>query len=113
MSQNETQKIKVVKRYANRKLYDTETSQYVTLGDIRGFIKDGREVIVIDNRSKRDITANTLWMSLIETAADRDDLSTSQPIELIKNGLVTKTASGTVADLVETGVFENSKTIVD
>lgn len=104
MSQNETQTVKVIKRYANRKLYDTELSQYVTLRDIQGVVKAGREVMVIDNRSKRDITAKTLLASLIETESERDDLSTASVIELIKNGL-SKMTSGAVTDLIETGVF--------
>ena len=42
------QKPLVVKRYASRRLYNTETSDYVTLEDIAGFIRDGRDVQIID-----------------------------------------------------------------
>lgn len=94
MDQNNTPqtetKFKVVKRYANRKLYDTETSQYVTLTQVQDFVKSGREVMVIDNASKRDITAKTLLASLIETESEREDLSTSEVVALIKKGLVSK-----------------------
>jgi len=91
-TQNETQAVqgvqfKVVKRYKNRKLYDTETSQYVTLTEIQGFVKAGREVIVIDNASKRDITAKTLLASIIETESEREDLSLSEVLALVKRGL--------------------------
>lgn len=61
---------KVIKRYANRKLYDTEESKYITLGEIATFIKAGREVQVVDNVSKTDITGQTLLTALVETDAD-------------------------------------------
>ncbi|MEZ4271936.1 MAG: polyhydroxyalkanoate synthesis regulator DNA-binding domain-containing protein [Myxococcota bacterium] len=51
---------KIVKRYANRKLYDTERSCYVTLDDIATMIKVGDEVQVIDNKSGEDLTSVTL-----------------------------------------------------
>jgi len=80
----------VVKKYANRKFYNTEASQYMTLGEIQGAVKSGRTVSVIDNVSKRDITAKTLLMSLIETESAREDLSTADVIALIKNGISAK-----------------------
>lgn len=57
---------KVIKRYANRKLYDTERSCYVTLEEISQMIKDGEDVQVIDNRSKDDLTAVTLAQIIVE-----------------------------------------------
>jgi polyhydroxyalkanoate synthesis repressor PhaR len=62
-----TQNALVVKRYANRKLYDTENSKYITLKQIAAEIKTGREVRVMDNESKQDITATTLLLALVET----------------------------------------------
>ncbi len=80
----------VIKRYANRKLYNTEASQYITLAGIQNAVKMGRSVVVVDNVSKKDVTAKTLLMSLIETESDKDDLSLSSVIDLIKNGLSQK-----------------------
>ena len=80
----------VVKKYANRKFYNTEASQYVTLGEIQNAVKSGRSVLVIDNVSKRDITAKTLLMSLIETESNREDLSAADVVALIKNGISAK-----------------------
>src|SRR5204863_9564442 len=51
---------KVIKRYTNRKLYDTVESRYVTLDEIAQRIKGGAEVKIIDNRSKEDLTTVTL-----------------------------------------------------
>ena len=58
---------KIVKRYANRKLYDTERSCYVTLDDISTMIKSGEEVQVIDNKSGDDLTSVTLAQIIFET----------------------------------------------
>ena len=52
--------VKTVKRYSNRKLYDTERSKYVTLEEIADMIKAGEEVKIIDNKSKEDLTSATL-----------------------------------------------------
>lgn len=90
-SQNNTGvQSKVIKKYANRKFYDTETSSYVTLGQIQDAVKAGFEVVVVDNVSKRDITARTLLMSLVETEGEREDLSAAQVVELIKTGIFSK-----------------------
>ncbi|MEZ4870786.1 MAG: polyhydroxyalkanoate synthesis regulator DNA-binding domain-containing protein [Bdellovibrionales bacterium] len=51
---------KIIKRYQNRKLYDTQQSCYVTLDDIAKMIRASEEVMVIDNKTKNDITAATL-----------------------------------------------------
>ncbi len=61
-----TKQTKVIKRYANRKLYDTERSCYVTLEEIAHMIKEGDEVRVIDNKSKDDLTAVTLAQIIVE-----------------------------------------------
>ena len=57
---------KVIKRYANRKLYDTERSCYVTLEEISQMIKEGEDVRVVDNKSKDDLTAVTLAQIIVE-----------------------------------------------
>ena len=57
---------KIIKRYANRKLYDTEQSTYVTLDEIEQMVKDGEELKIIDNKSKEDITHVTLAQILFE-----------------------------------------------
>ncbi|MAQ86487.1 polyhydroxyalkanoate synthesis repressor PhaR [Psychromarinibacter halotolerans] len=50
----------LIKRYASRRLYNTETSDYVTLDDISQFIRDGREVQIIDLKSGDDLTRQYL-----------------------------------------------------
>ena len=55
-----------IKRYDNRKLYDTETSEYVSLSDIADFVRRGETVEVVDNASGKDITAQTLTQIILE-----------------------------------------------
>ena len=60
-------KTKIIKRYQNRKLYDTQQSCYVTLDDIAKMIRTNEDVVVIDNKSKNDITAATLTQIIFES----------------------------------------------
>jgi len=57
---------RTIKRYGNRKLYDTQESRYVTLEDISGFVKGGEDVRVIDNDSGEDLTAVTFAQIILE-----------------------------------------------
>ena len=57
---------KLIKRYTNRKLYDTVESRYVTLEEIGEMIKQGAEVKIVDNRSKEDLTSVTLAQIIFE-----------------------------------------------
>jgi len=50
----------IIKRYQNRKLYNTQSKKYVTLEEIENLIKNEQDIIVIDNRTGKDITAITL-----------------------------------------------------
>ena len=64
---------KIIKRYQNRKLYDTQQSCYVTLDDIAKMIRANEEVTVIDNKTKRDITASTLSQIIFEAEKKAGD----------------------------------------
>ncbi len=57
---------RVIKRYANRKLYDTQHSRYVTLDQIAEMIREGDDVKIIDNKSKEDLTSVTLAQIIFE-----------------------------------------------
>lgn len=56
----------IIKRYQNRKLYDTQNSTYVTLEDIGNMIRRGDDVRVIDNKTKDDLTSVTLTQIIFE-----------------------------------------------
>jgi polyhydroxyalkanoate synthesis repressor PhaR len=57
---------RLIKRYGNRKLYDTQQSRYVTLDDITVFVKAGEEIRVIDNDTGEDMTAVTFAQIILE-----------------------------------------------
>jgi len=56
----------LIKRYASRRLYNTETSDYVTLEDIARFIREGREVQIVDLKSGDDLTRQYLLQIIAE-----------------------------------------------
>jgi polyhydroxyalkanoate synthesis repressor PhaR len=60
------EKALLIKRYASRRLYNTETSDYVTLEDIAGFIREGREVQIVDLKSGDDLTRQYLLQIIAE-----------------------------------------------
>jgi polyhydroxyalkanoate synthesis repressor PhaR len=62
----EAQQARVIKRYANRKLYDTCDSKYVTLDRIAELVRNGEEVKVLDNKSQKDLTKVTLAQIIYE-----------------------------------------------
>src|SRR5688572_13178768 len=57
---------RVIKRYANRKLYDTQHSRYVTLDQIAEMIRGGDDVKIVDNKTKEDLTSVTLAQIIFE-----------------------------------------------
>jgi len=67
-------KPRVIKRYQNRKLYDTQNSCYVTLDDIGQFIKNGEDVEVIDNKTQDDLTSVTLTQIIFEQEKKKKNL---------------------------------------
>jgi polyhydroxyalkanoate synthesis repressor PhaR len=77
---------KVIKRYTNRKLYDTVESRYVTLDEIAEMIKGGAEVKIIDNRSKEDLTSVTLAQIIFEEEKKTSKMSLKTLLGLIRHG---------------------------
>lgn len=77
---------KVVKRYANRKLYDTERSCYVTLDDIAAMIKAGEDVQVVDNKSGEDLTTVTFAQIIFESEKKNSVMPLSLLRGLIQDG---------------------------
>ena len=73
--------VRIIKRYQNRKLYDTHQSCYVTLEEIAQIIREGHEIQVIDNKTKNDIT----YMTQIQLLFDQEKKSTKPgDVELLK-----------------------------
>ncbi len=66
--------LRVIKKYPNRRLYDTAISQYVTLDDIRELVMSGQPFQVIDAKSKLDITRSILLQIIVEKEEDGDPI---------------------------------------
>lgn len=58
--------MRVIKRYSNRKLYDTEDKRYVTLEEVAALVRGGADVKVLDNETEEDLTTVTLSQILLE-----------------------------------------------
>src|SRR5438105_2921729 len=77
----------VIKRYSNRKLYDTQESRYVTLEEIEEMIRAGREISVVDAASGEDLTSVTLTQIILENErTHRANLPSAFLHQLIKHG---------------------------
>ena len=77
----------VIKRYPNRKLYDTEAKKYITLDGIAQLIRQGEEVIVIDHTTDEDLTAVTLTQIIFEQEKKKGGfLPQSVLTELVRAG---------------------------
>jgi polyhydroxyalkanoate synthesis repressor PhaR len=66
---SDAEKPLLIKRYASRRLYNTESSDYVTLEDIAGFIRAGREVQIVDLKTGDDLTRQYLLQIIAEHEA--------------------------------------------
>jgi polyhydroxyalkanoate synthesis repressor PhaR len=73
---------RVIKRYSNRKLYDTKDSRYVTLLQIAEMVRAGEEVQIIDNNTKEDLTEVTLAQIIYE---EQKAHSRSVPLQTLKD----------------------------
>lgn len=79
---------RTIKRYSNRKLYDTERSCYITLDEIAAMVRQGEEVIIVDNKTKEDITALTMAQILAEEEKKFPKMPLKLLQSLIQNGKI-------------------------
>src|SRR5215475_12762624 len=91
---------RVVKRYSNRKLYDTKDSRYVTLLQIAEMVRGGEEVQIIDNNSKEDLTEVTLAQIIYE---EKKANSRAVPLQTLKDLIHTRTEK-VLSDLRESPI---------
>lgn len=89
---------KVIKRYSNRKLYDTDRSKYVTLEEIAKMIKAGEEVTIIDNETKEDLTSVTLTQIIYE----EEKRESRMPLGMLRN--LIQTGGSTIQELFDRSV---------
>ncbi len=100
---------RVVKRYANRKLYDTQRSRYVTLEQIADMIRSGEDVKIVDNNSKEDLTAITLTQIIFEEEKKQSFLPLSALRNIIQSGATNMTQIATQAGERVRGIFKREK----
>jgi polyhydroxyalkanoate synthesis repressor PhaR len=87
--------VRIIKRYQNRKLYDTFQSCYVTLEEISQIVREGNEIQVIDNKTKNDIT----YMTQLQLLADQERKSVKPgDTELLKR--VIRAEEGTLTGYI-------------
>ncbi len=75
----------IIRKYGNRRLYDTSTSRYVNLDDIASLIRKGADVQVVDAKTGEDLTRVTLTQIIVEDAKDQPS---GLPLELLRQLIV-------------------------
>lgn len=75
----------VIKKYANRRLYDTSSSRYINLVDIAALVRNGKDVQVVEASTGEDLTRVTLTQIIVEDARDQPS---GLPLELLRQLIV-------------------------
>jgi polyhydroxyalkanoate synthesis repressor PhaR len=75
--------IRIIKKYPNRRLYDTAISSYITLEDARRLVLDGMDIQVVDARTKADITHSTLLQILVHEEEKHDPIFSNSDLQKI------------------------------
>ncbi|MBF0200045.1 MAG: hypothetical protein HQK66_01805 [Desulfamplus sp.] len=100
----------LVKKYANRKLYDTKDKKYVTMKHISEMIKSGKDVSIIDNETGEDITASIVSTLMGKDGSESEEsLSTGVLIQLFRKG------SGALTDYAKKyfSIWQNAFTLAE
>lgn len=75
------QNIRVIKKYPNRRVYDTDQSKYIKIDDLRQMVIDGIDFQVIDTKSKKDVTRSVLLQIILEQESENNPLFTSDNLK--------------------------------
>ena len=88
---SEQKKVRLIKKYPNRRLYDTRTSSYVTLADIKELVINHEEFVVTDTKSSKDLTRSILLQIILEEEAGKipifSESTLSQIIRIYGNSM--------------------------
>jgi len=77
--------VRIIKKYPNRRLYDTELSRYVTLADVRELVMEGQDLSVLDTTNGQDITRAILLQIMLDEESSGEPLfSTKMLCQLIR-----------------------------
>lgn len=74
---------KLIKKYPNRRLYDTESSKYITLGDLKKMITEGLTIKVVDSNTDEDITRNVLMQIILEAESGGEPIFNTAMLQQI------------------------------
>lgn len=96
-------KKRIIKKYQNRRLYDSKTSRTITLKDIAEFITNGEEIKIIDSKTEKDITNITLSQVIVEL--EKSKKSEKQAVDILKK--VIDGSSAAVTDLARKAISES------
>ncbi len=81
----------IIKKYPNRRLYDASASRYINLEDIAGFVRNGKDVQVVDAQTGEDITRVTLTQIIMDDAKPQP---TGLPLELLRQLIISSDRMG-------------------
>src|SRR6476619_4041718 len=102
-----------IKKYANRRLYDTESSSYITLDKLAAMIREGREFEVLDAKSGDDITHQVLTQIIVDEEARG---STMLPVNFLRQliGLYGNSMQGMVPQYLEAAMdaFQRNQSVM-
>ena len=77
---------RIIKKYPNRRLYDTKDSKYITLGDIAILVSENKEFVVIDTKTGKELTKSILLQIIIDKEQNSDSIfSTEVLIQIIQS----------------------------
>ncbi len=73
--------VRTIKKYPNRRIYDTHESKYITINDVRDMVVNGIEFKVVDTQSKKDITRSILLQIIIDQESESDPLFSTDNLQ--------------------------------
>ncbi len=83
-AKNKKDGVTIIKKYANRRLYDTGRSSYVTLDDLSEMVRDGYEFVVQDAKSGEDITRSVLAQIILDQESNTEGDGTLLPTTFMR-----------------------------
>src|SRR6266404_2180022 len=75
--------VRLIKKYPNRRLYDTQTSSYITLTDVKQLVLDNEDFAVIDAKSDEDLTRSILLQIILEEESNGTPMFSSGALSQI------------------------------
>ncbi len=100
--------IRIIKKYPNRRLYDTQLSRYITLADVRKLVMKGTEISVVDTNTDEDLTHSILLQIMFEEESGGQPLFTKEMLGQIIR-FYGGTAQGMIARYLEESLSMISK----